>query len=462
MSGPETKPRRPLRKFLKILLLLVVLMIVIVALLPTIASTGMGRSWVESRLSTSLHREVALGEFDAGWGSGIAMANLTIKNPEGFSNEPLLQAKTIKLRPSITEALGGTVDADFELRDVSLRLERNAEGLLNTDGMFPAEEKPAEEKPEEKKEPAAMRVHLILENVSVTYLDHGKPEDQRETRVEDIDLDLRIDGTSPESLSGALRATVAKIATGSELGVENLTLEASGQGGKWALKQMRLPIGGGEVFAKADLDLASGGQVDGAVEVRNVRLTKGFPFLSYALPIFEVEAGGEAAGTLDAKITFRKGAGEGAGGFPDLSGSGEIRIANGAISGNAILAEAKALPASATTLKFDKLATRFAIGGGRVKTDPVTLGGGTVRLRLAGSVGFDGTLDYTLGLTPHGGQWGEVGKFLGEDGLLPIKVTGSITSPVVHEPSAENVADDLLKKGVERGIEEGLNNLLGR
>ena len=67
---------------------------------------------------------------------------------------------------------------------------------------------------------------------------------------------------------------------------------------------------------------------------------------------------------------------------------------------HSIVAQALKLAGESGALAFDEVETGFKIENGRVHTPKVKLGQGALRLRLMGSVGLDGSVDYVLGMKP--------------------------------------------------------------
>ena len=140
----------------------------------------------------------------------------------------------------------------------------------------------------------------------------------------------------------------------------------------------------------------------------------------------------------------------------DLSGDGvKPEQLKGSLTalGLALLAEGKlggpvmeAIAAATRTpglreVRFRDLRLPFRVERGRVVTDSLRFGGGSGQWQAAGSVGFDGTLDYAVSATlppevaGRGGAQGALAAgLLGDDQgrlLLDLRVTGSAKSPRV-------------------------------
>jgi AsmA-like C-terminal region len=447
MSDEKTAKGSRLKRYLKILLSLIAIMVVCLVLLPTCASTGLGRSWTAARLTSALSRDVTLGDLDAGWTSGITLVDLTIANAPGFSPEPLFTAGRIVVKPGIVDAVGGAINADLLLRDAELRIEKDADGKLNTDGMFPEEE--AQEGDAEPKEPDPLTLTLVLENVSLTYIDHGQPEGARETRVEDLDMTLQVQGDDPDDLAGMLTATITKVASGSGLNSENITIEVEGKDGAWTLKEVTAPVNGGTVTASGWMRFGEENRgFDFDLDIDGVQFSRGFPLLSYVIPILEVSPTGTAEGTLKGSLNVH-GTAFGMDALKaSLGGKGDVRIQSGKVTGNGILAQAMALAGQGGALKFDDLGTSFEITTGRVRAKEIKIGGGSMRMVLDGSVGFDGDLDYQIRLKPKGKQWKKIMKSLGDDGLVPVRITGTLVKPEIHEPDPVKMLKSITEKKI--------------
>ena len=60
-----------------------------------------------------------------------------------------------------------------------------------------------------------------------------------------------------------------------------------------------------------------------------------------------------------------------------------------------------------------------------------------------------------IGFVPQGREWSAVRKALGGDGLLSVKITGTLTDPELEQPDPAETLKKLLRGG-------GLGGLLGR
>src|SRR3712207_3483637 len=79
---PPPAPRKRRRRWPWVILAIVVLLIVLVALLPTLLSTGAGKSIVLGQANNYVNGKVDIADWSIGWTSGLTINGLKIDDQQ--------------------------------------------------------------------------------------------------------------------------------------------------------------------------------------------------------------------------------------------------------------------------------------------------------------------------------------------------------------------------------------------
>ena len=439
------------RKLVKFVVVPIVLLLVFIALLPTLLSTGFGRSIVEGQIGGTFGTEVAIGDLDAGWRSGIALTDFVIDNPEGFSSEKFLTAKTIDLRPALFATMRGRTHAEVVLKDVRMRIEKAADGRTNAAVIAAnarGEKKDAPDGEEDADRDVPMELTVRIERLDVEYVDASAGTTRR---VENATMDLSISGDRPNAYAGALKLAIDRVVGWDLVQPRNIVFEAGGQGGLWSVERADVPLAEGSMSFTGTVGFVDR-SITASIKLADVGLGSAVPLLDRVLPILH---GAQAAGVLSATVDLTGNRFD----LDAISGRGNVEVVSARISGNPLVDAILQVSGGSRMLAFDRLATSFEILPGLgVATTPVRVKGGDVDFEIGGTVSRDGALDYRIGVRPKGRDWDKVREFLG-DRLLEIPVKGTLASPEVQMPDPSSLLEGALKGGLEKGIEKGLEDI---
>ena len=203
-------------------------------------------------------------------------------------------------------------------------------------------------------------------------------------------------------------------------------------------------IGGG-----ADLS-AEPFRFDFAVSTEKVKLARTMePQAKYLVPLFGNAT--QLSGLIGLKTDLATSGAAGDSLLTALTGTASVKVNDGVIRGSPILSAILGWLGEPEELKFTNIGGNLKFDRGRVGTDDLLLSAANVTIRLRGSTGFDGSLDYQLGvkLPPNSKQAARFAAVLGGDGFIPIGLTGTFTAPRLKPPDLKDLAGDILKKKLE-------------
>jgi AsmA protein len=286
---------------------------------------------------------------------------------------------------------------------------------------------------------------------------YGKPVRINSTLVADrLQLDALFGGRSKEGSKKDTRSDAAGKSVKKVLGPYKLPLYATGtmrvgqalwrglliedlsaryqlRDNIFTLEQLTGKTAGGTFSETARVDLTVPGL---AYKTRiETNAIQADPMLSVLAP----KMSGTVFGLLNLKVDMQ-GRGTGAEDLKqNLSGNGDLVIADGKITGAGLVAGlADFLDLEELrVLRFTRAASQLTVKDGRVQVDG-NLAGEQVRLAPTGSVGLDGTLDIGLPLrlaptlTARLAGQNKFSRFLTDSqgwGALPLKVTGTVKAP---------------------------------
>ncbi len=173
------------------------------------------------------------------------------------------------------------------------------------------------------------------------------------------------------------------------------------------------------------------------------------PEMKYLAPFFGSAAGLTGVLNTGGKMADR---GDGAG----LSGAIDLLVNDGVIRGSPILSAVLTWLRRQTEVSFTEVAGRLSLGGGRIATEggPLRIVTNDMTIFLEGFTDTKGPLDYHVRVKfPEGSEeqsrWAKALK----DGVIPMRLTGTLASPSLAPPAldklAEGVLDDLFKRGIK-------------
>ncbi|MFO7930897.1 MAG: AsmA family protein [Desulfosalsimonas sp.] len=151
-----------------------------------------------------------------------------------------------------------------------------------------------------------------------------------------------------------------------------------------------------------------------------------------------------------------------------LSGNSDYQLSDGSISGGDLTRQLESLVGSddLKTLDFDMFSGNLRIDSGKIKIDG-DYDSKDVKMKPAGTIGMDGSVDVNLNLRLAPGMSGSIsgdsliGRVLGDSEgwtQLPVAVSGSVTNPKLSVDRS-GLRKKLREKGTEKALEEGFKKL---
>lgn len=122
------------KKLLIILGSIVALIIIVITAIPLFLNADNFRARIEQEITTSLGRQATLGKLDLSvWSGGLVAQDARLADDPAFSNEPFLQAKTVKIGVELLPLIfGKKVNiTGFAIDGPKVNLIRHANGIWN-------------------------------------------------------------------------------------------------------------------------------------------------------------------------------------------------------------------------------------------------------------------------------------------------------------------------------------------
>ena len=141
-----------MKRFLKIIAIIIAVLIIVVIALPFVIDANVFRPRLESELTDALGRQVKVGNLSlAIWSGSVAADNISIADDPKFSNNPFVQAKSLKvgveLIPLIFSKTLNVTNLTLNQPEISLVKSENGQtwnfsslGNKNSPGTAPAPE----------------------------------------------------------------------------------------------------------------------------------------------------------------------------------------------------------------------------------------------------------------------------------------------------------------------------------
>jgi hypothetical protein len=134
-GGPRAAAsRKRRRRWPWVILGIVVVLILLVALLPTLLSTGAGKSFVVSKINNSLNGKLAIADWSIGWTSGVTLNGVKVDDQHG---RRVLEIVRIRVPMSLIAAARGNYDLGETVIDKPnlVNLEIYEDGSTNLDKL---------------------------------------------------------------------------------------------------------------------------------------------------------------------------------------------------------------------------------------------------------------------------------------------------------------------------------------
>ncbi len=189
-------------------------------------------------------------------------------------------------------------------------------------------------------------------------------------------------------------------------------------------------------------------------DVANLKVAQRMaPEAKYLSPIFSGASGLSGLLVTKGLIADR-------GGAEGLKGDVGFALNKGVIQGSPILSAILTWLKRQTQIDFTEIAGQLRIGGGKIETTggPLRIVTADFTILLDGFTDLAGPIDYHVRVKYRDGtdddtRWRKAMK----DGVIPMRMTGTLDSPSLAPPAldklAEGVLDELFKKGVGGGLD---------
>lgn len=238
MSNPDAsqetetapRPRRWLRRAMKVGLVLVVLLL----LAPLALSLSPVRGMVAEKIGDALGAKVTLDGAFAYWFHGIDLEGMEVHSPAGYEH-PVAKVEKVHVDVGVLGLLAGNVDAAVEITRPVITIRRKPGGESNLDAI---RARLTEPKPEE--EPSGGTATLAL-TIDDGVVDAQGAYGVEPTRLEALDLAASLAADGATRLRFDALAKNAQAGGGDAKLTTELTLDASGRG-PWKIETSRLDL----------------------------------------------------------------------------------------------------------------------------------------------------------------------------------------------------------------------------
>jgi len=144
-----------------------------------------------------------------------------------------------------------------------------------------------------------------------------------------------------------------------------------------------------------------------------------------------------------------------------LTAKGGLTLSGGVVSSGAISQLVSLLTGGEATegISIKLLGSSFEIADGRIRTRDMKIEGRNFDLKLEGWTDLAGNIEYAVSasrLDELIGKNAKLKEYLGKDGTLPLKLTGTVSSP-----KFEIDLEGAMQGAIDTGIEKGLGRLFG-
>lgn len=254
--------------------------------------------------------------------------------------------------------------------------------------------------------------------------------------------------------TGGAELTVTSL-TAPSISVDKATATAALAGGVVVVDPIDATVNGGPVRGTARIGLL-GDRPSHTLDLTgsDVRLDADLaPLVARASPLFAIGEEGSTGGVgaLDLHLTAQ--------GLDSetlkrtATGRGEIGLSGAYVESSQLIGAILSLVGGSGRLDFDPAKVPFEVRDGRVVTGELPMQTAGLLLRLGGTVGLDGKLDYGLRVksAAAGSALEKYAKLLDPEGFLPLRIEGRLDRPKLRAPDVKDVL-----KGQLADVLEGL------
>lgn len=326
-------------------------------LIVLVAPTGWAKAYVVSTLEQSSGRSVSLEKLSVRLAGGIDLVNLRIGAP-GALADPWLEARKVHVDVGLFQMLFGGLDATvLDVDGGRLRVLRRGDGSLELQDLV-------------KGEPTA-------------------PSSSAPDSKDSTPLIVRIQNSE---------VLVVDEPTGSRITLENVEGEATWIEGRTIAGVFNGTVNQGPFQLSATFNRnPANPSFEGQLQADRVVLDDGMAILRYLVPVLAGQTP-RIRGDLNMELYLR-----GEGDTKEmlaktLTGRGKIIIDPIELDGTELLAEVEKRVHLKTKSKFASLNSDLVVQDGRVTTNRLALHLAKAPLIISGWTGFDGQLDYRMGL----------------------------------------------------------------
>lgn len=158
---PQTPPPKKKKSWVKRILIgvgiIIVLLIVLVLLAPTIASTGLVRGIVVSKVNDNLNGKVQINDWHLGWTGGLVVDGVRVFDDQ---NKQILELRKAATQLSLLDAIKGKLDlGKTSVEGLDFTFVQYPDGTNNFAKLAkqaPTETKPKGEKPKKNEQPSKL------------------------------------------------------------------------------------------------------------------------------------------------------------------------------------------------------------------------------------------------------------------------------------------------------------------
>lgn len=291
---PVAKPRKR-RRWPWVLAVIVLLLLLLVALVPTLVSSGIGRSIVVSQVNQRINGHIEIKDLSLGWTSGIKLDGLVVFDASG---RQILQLPHFSTGLTLLHAIRGNYALGHtEIDGLDVLVSREADGTLNWTHLAKSGAAPSSNEPPAKPQPAEPTTgnpapaqptkvppvsgDVVVSNASITYEDRSPAAQppvflrsvQANVNIPDINQTIS-DSLSAEARIGSPSAAPGTLSvTGSAAAAKNNLLELATASVDQTLSLKGLDLAAVSTLLGPNLDLS--GQTNGQVIVQLSNGTNG-------------------------------------------------------------------------------------------------------------------------------------------------------------------------------------------
>jgi AsmA protein len=365
------------------------------ALVLLITPTEWARNRLAARLGRLSGKRVQIGALHLSLLGGVRLANVTMAEP-GAAVDPWLKVRGINLDLNLLQMIAGCCSPRrIEAVGVELRVHRRANGSFEFgDLLCPKPLRPSADSSDQS---------------------HG------ETKKRTVEFQVE-EG----------RIIVVDEPSGTRLDFDQIDAHGSWEPGRTAIEALNGRLNGGEMQLAAQLVRSSGPPLyEGQVRCQAVPLNGSMGALAWLVPVL-ARTQSSVDGRLNLDIYLRAEGRTAEERRNSLVGRGNLVLEAVSVDGDRVIGDltrALNLPSRAS---IGSIQSTFAIGEGKITSDPLTLQVGQIPITMAGWTDFDGHVDYRVaqeGLTRRLPQ--EARKVLAElpidlDQLVGMRLQGTL------------------------------------